>query len=326
MLEKPFSALLACCCTAGLISCIPAASEGGAPTEPPVTGIAAPPVTNPTPVASSSEILGQWDIVSFDGYEPSRLEGSKRAAFVDFGSDGVGLRIECNYSGASGRVVDGRFVAKPHDGVQTAMGCGPEREARDAALFAFFRRGNPDVEHLSDGRLLLTSGDRQLQLERPAKRRLAFLPSPQELLGEWRIVEITQYHEAGGYSGIGLGDTPGRIVFDGISAGYSRCPHYDLDYRYSTDGRIEKIDGPALPATPKGCAELDEPMRGTDMPLPWDVMRVLHSDPMVEKTGDEDILLSTERYGVVLTKAKCESLEQSDDHKTTRVVDCASPR
>ena len=55
-------------------------------------------------------------------------------------------------------------------------------------------------------------------------------------------------------------------------------------------------------------------------------MKVLHSNPRLEKVDDDTILMSTDRYGLLLTKAPCESLEQSDDHSETRVVDCASPR
>ena len=325
MLEKPISALLACACTAALLSCIPAA--GGSPPPPPLPDLAAEAggKLTATPVASSAEIAGEWDIVSFDGYEPRRLQGTTRAAFADFRDAGVALRIECNYSGASGRVVDGTFRSQPDDGLQTAMGCGPEREARDAALFGFFDR-DPSVERLSDGRLLLIAGDDRLILQRPAQRRLAFLVPPQDLLGEWRMVQITRYHEGGGYSGIGLSETPGRIAFDGISAGHTRCPQYAIAYRYTDRGIVEKLDGPALPTDPAGCAALAEPMRGTDMPLPWDVLRVLHADPMIERIDDRTILMSTEGFGVELIKAPCESLEQSDDDATTRTLDCASPR
>ena len=62
------------------------------------------------------------------------------------------------------------------------------------------------------------------------------------------MVGITHYLEQGGHAGIGLSEVPGRIVFDGIEAGYSRCPQYDIAYRYTEAGVVEKIGGRALPS------------------------------------------------------------------------------
>ena len=87
------------------------------------------------PVANSEAIEGQWDIVSFRGYAPRRLQGTDRAAVADFRRNSVALRIECNSSGVAGEVRNGRFVSRPGDRIQTLVGCGPVREARDAALF-----------------------------------------------------------------------------------------------------------------------------------------------------------------------------------------------
>lgn len=324
---KPFPALLACCCTAALFACIPAASSSLEQTI--VQDSVSPPLRDdltPSPVNSSQEIVGDWDIVSFDGHEPARMNGTTRTAFADFSLTGVRLRIECNYSGAAGEVVNGRFVAGENDGVQTAMGCGPEREDRETQLFAFFRNDDPRAERLSDDRLRLTGKGHELLLERPARRRLAYLPSAKDLLGEWRLLQITRYDGQGGWAGIGLSETPGRLVFDGITASYSRCPQYGLSYRYTVDGRIEKTAGAALPPEPTGCGELVEAMHGTDMPVPWDVMRVLHSNPVAERVDDGGLLLSNDQFGLLLTQEKCEMLEQSNDHRVTRMVDCASPR
>ena len=323
--ERFICALGASCATATLFACVPAVQQMGEPA--PATATVEPNRTtvDVEPVASSQDILGEWDIVNFDGHKPRRLWGTTRAAFADFRPDGVGLRIECNYSGASGSVRDGQFRSQPGDRIQTAMGCGEEREARDTKLFGFFDR-DPTVERLPDGRLLLTAEETQLLLERPSSRRLGFLPAPKELLGEWRMLEVTHYLEQGGYAGSGLSEVPGRIVFDGIDAGYSRCPQYNIAYRYTEAGVIEKIDGPALPPKATDCEPLSETPFNADMPVQWDVMKVLHSDPRLEKVDDDTILMSNDRYGVLLTKAPCESFEQSDDHSETRIVDCASPR
>lgn len=296
MFERLLSVLLAACCTATLMACIPGSSGRGPFPIPPASDRAPA-----TPVARTSEIAGQWDIVSFQDHRPRRLNGMTRAAVADFRADGVRLMIECNSSGVSGEVRDGRFVARPGDRIQTLVGCGPVREARDAALFGFFER-RPTVERLADGRLRLTAGADVLLLERPARRRLAFLPSPQQLLGGWRLLEISRYFDGGGLNMLGLSDVAGRIEFDGIGARYTPCPQYSLRYRYAPEGRIEKLAGPDIPNRRQGCEALREEFERRDIPTPWDVMRVLHADPLVELVDRETILLSTEEFGVLLTK------------------------
>jgi hypothetical protein len=254
-------------------------------------------------VESISQIEGQWDVVSFEGYRPQRLIGSGRAAYADFGPNGVSLRIECNHSGRGGTVRAGRFVPAENDlAIQTQMACGPEREARDSSYFAFFSR-SPTVELLSDGRLRVRADETELILERSAKRRLAYLPTPSELQGEWRMMELTHYVPEGGSAGIGLSEMPGRVVFSDNTARYSRCPQHDLQFRFSDEGILVKTGGSELPAEPSGCPDLGEAPRAAMMPVPWDALRVLHSNPMVEKSGDDQLLVSTERLGLLLTRA-----------------------
>ena len=330
MFERLVSGGLACCCTAALIACIPAVQDGATTRPATANGesTATPGEITGEPVASSREIEGEWDIVSFDGYEPQqRLHGDNRAAIADFGANGVALHIECNWSGASGRVVNGRFRPSPGDRTQTLMGCGPEREARDAALFGFFDRA-PTVEKLADGRVRLRAGDTILLLQRPADRRLGFLPTADDLVGEWRLLSLTRYLEGNGYAGIGLSEVPGRIVFTQRTVGYSRCRQYDLAYSYEADeGRLVKLTRDSLPPRPVECSELAEPGFGSsDMPVQWDAMRVLHSNPLVEKSGEDTLLVSNGEIGLLITREPCVSMEQSDDHSETREVDCASPR
>ena len=284
----------------------------------------------PVPVASSQDILGEWDVVSFDGYRPVfRMQGSARAAMANFGPDSVGLRLECNWGGATGRVREGRFVREEADGPgipQTLMSCGEEANARESRYFDFFRQ-RPSVERLADDRLRLTVGERELILQRPVTRRLDFLPDASELDGDWRMEGLTLYVD-GGYSGGGAGDIPGRIRFAGNRLGYTRCPQYDLTFRYGGDGKLVKTGGADLPATPEGCEELvDEwlPSGRDDFPRRWDIMKMLHSDPYVEKLENGAMLLSTDRIALVITQQPCTVLNQSDDHSTTWEEDCASP-
>jgi hypothetical protein len=277
------------------------------------------------PVTDSASIAGEWDVVSFEGYRPKRLRGSTRGSFADFGPSGVGLRIECNYSGRGGTVRDGRFIpADNNDRLQTVMSCGSEANERDRRFFTFFEQ-SPTIEHLGPDRLRLRAGGAELILSRPAAHRLNFIPAAQELQGRWRMVGLTAYDPKGGYSGIGLTDVPGRIVMEGDRLFYSRCPQYGLTFRFTAEGRLERTGGAAAPDTPTACRELAEPAINERLPGHREVLSLLHANPLVEKADANTLLISTDRLGLLITKAPCESLEQSNDHRRTRVVDCASP-
>ena len=150
----------------------------------------------------------------------------------------------------------------------------------------------------------MTSGDDRLILDRPENRRLAYLPTSQELLGEWQPTELTRFLPGRGYAGIGLGDVSGQIAFDGIAVTHSRCPDFTLRYRYTANGRIEKIGGAELPTESKGCEALHDQPAGPDMPQPWDMMRVLHANPMVEKVDNNTLLVSTDEIALLLERAQ----------------------
>ncbi|MGZ8998967.1 MAG: hypothetical protein ACXW2T_08940, partial [Allosphingosinicella sp.] len=305
---------------------LPAIGPAQAP-GPPVSGQAepAPSVSTLFPVTDSASIAGQWDVVRFEGYEPRRLSGTVRAAFADFSEDGVALRIECNYSGRAGVVREGRFsTSGRNDRAQTAMSCGPERNARESRFFTFFESG-PVIERRGSDELHLRAGNSELILQRPATRRLAFLPTADRLQGRWRLLEVTRYLPGGGHSGIGLSEVPGRIVIAGDRISYNRCPRYGLGFILGADGTVQKTSGATPPPVPTGCPELAEPAPGSQLPARWDLLRLLHFTPVVERSGDDALLISTETLGLLVTKAPCQSVEQSDDHRTSRLVDCASP-
>ena len=251
---------------------------------------------------STADILGQWDVVSFEGYEPVRMHGATRAAVADFDEQGVVLRIECNTSRSGGipSVLNGRLV-RGQGRMQTEMGCGKEREERDRRYFSFFER-SPSVERFADGRLRLLSGGSVLILERPEKRRLASVPDRSDVDGEWRMVELTRYGQHGGYSGIGLSDIPGRIVINGDRLGYDRCPQYGLTFSYSSDGRLMKSGGATI-SDPE-CPELSHPdYNAPALPSVMNVLPLLHSNPWVENVGDGKLLIANERFGLLLTEA-----------------------
>jgi hypothetical protein len=101
----------------------------------------APAAPSAKPVASLTEIAGEWDIVRFDGHSPPRLDSDgQRHAYVNISPGGLNFSISCNHSGMAGLIRDGVLHPAPADQrTQTAMGCGREREARDDAFFGFFR-------------------------------------------------------------------------------------------------------------------------------------------------------------------------------------------
>jgi heat shock protein HslJ len=279
----------------------------------------------PAPLADASSTAGEWDVVSFEGYEPRRLSGTKRAAVADFGQRGVKLRIECNDSGRVGRVSNGRFVPGDNSMAgQTVMSCGPERNERESRYFTFFEK-NPTVEHIAPDRLLLRAGGTELVLARPAVNRLRFVPTPAELEGKWRMVELTRYLTGGGYTGGGLSEVPGRIVFSGDRLFYNRCPHFGVTFRLEDSGTLKKTGGAAAPSGELNCRELSGPAAAPRQPALGDILRILHADPTVERVDKDSLLISTQEFGLLITKASCERLEQSNDHRRSGVSDCASP-
>lgn len=268
-------------------------------------------VTQAKPVPDLASIAGQWDVVSFEGYQPQRLSGTVRAAFADFRHDGVSLRIECNFSGRAGTVRNGRFVrSRGHDSPQTLMGCEAERAARDQRYFSFFTR-NPTVERLDRDGLRLRAEGSELILERPAVRRLRFVPRPAELRGEWRMMELAYYQAERGYSGIGWAQAPGRIMISGDRILYSRCPRYGVTFRLGDGGKLEKTGWADLPPTLSDCGEVSGAVAAPESQALWDAVRLLHANPLVEKTDQDSLLLSTERHGLLIKKVPRRSVEQS---------------
>lgn len=249
---------------------------------------------------SLAEILGQWDVVSFEGYEPP-TRSATRTAIADFFEWGVQLRVECNISRRGGVVRDGQFVGQGMR-TETEMGCGEEREERDRRYFSFFDR-SPAIEPLPDRRLRLTAGDSVLILERREQRRLAFVPDRSELEGHWRMKDLTRYGREGGSSGIGLSDVPGRIVIQGNRLSYDRCPRYDLTISYSADGRLVKTGGSPLPEKPD-CPALNYPdYEAPALPSAMEILPLLHSNPWVENVGNGQLLVANERYGLLLARS-----------------------
>lgn len=318
MLVRLFAAIIACCCTAALISAIPTGTIGST-TAGGFGGAAnGSPMTNATsittrPVRGGSEVFGEWDIERFNGYQPaSRLIGRERAAFADINKGGISLRLECNTVSVRGDISRARFNAVSEDRVQTPNDCGAERNAREAALFAFIEQ-NPTVERLSDGRLLMRSGDSELLLDRPINRRIAYIPTEEGLDAVWRFHAIAQTESRTRAQRLDLSDIPGNIIFRSGVMRYDLCPTFDMAFRIDERGQLARIGGKPAPDTPHTCPALAQ--SDPAMPNPWDAMRVLHDNPELELSGPDALLLTTDNLALTLVKSPCPS-----------VSDCSSPR
>lgn len=247
-------------------------------------------------VASLADIAGEWDIVSFDGYSPPRLDGDgQRHAYVDIGQQGLRFSISCNHSGMVGRI-EGGVLHPPamDDAIQTAMGCGREREAREAAFFGFFR-ARPQVTLLPDERLRIATPDHHLLLERSAVRRLAMGPPLSRITGSWRVVSFMRF-ENGGHRGWGAMFAPGRVRIDGGVLSYSRCPAASVRFIYTQDFVLRRQDG-GEPADSVEC-------RGVS-PAPTEVepmlAALLRQSPEAERIDEKRFVLRSRDYAVLLT-------------------------
>jgi hypothetical protein len=294
-----------------LLTVIVHALAACAPPSKPVSEVAGLSVGAPTkpahplrPIFNSADVAGQWDVVSFEGHRPRRLSGTVRAAYVDFGPSGVSLKMECNYTGRPGRVIEGRFVVEPGgDNVQTQIGCGPERGLREQRYFGFFER-NPSVEFVSVDRVRLRAGQDELLLERPSLRRLSHLASSAELQGEWEMLEVSRFPPEGGVAGIGLSEASSRIVIEGDRLRIRGCQDLDMTFQYTGQGQLRKSGGKTLQAEPLGCSGVSDTADGTVLPKGSDAIRLIHADPLVEKVEDGVLLLSNGEYGLLISRVR----------------------
>lgn len=276
-----------------------------------------------TPVMALSEIAGEWQVVEFDRYRPARVAHPRPAAFATFGPGGVGLKIECNSSGAPGTVKDGHFVppAKPEPQAQTAMGCGKEREDRDARYFAFFTQ-NPSIERIAGGRLRLVAKAAELILERPEAIRLETLPTIADLTGEWRAEQFQLINHEG-MRGVGLSEMQSRIVITPGSIAMGNCPAGAVAIAYTPDGRLMRTGGADAAQMPEACDQFAKGAYSMPGLEPTRTAEVLAGGPRVYWGGKDRLTLQTDDGLVLdLTRVPCLRLNQSDDHRTTSLDPC----
>lgn len=274
----------------------PASRTADLPGQRTATQLPALPIPAARDVASLADMAGKWDIVSFDGHAPPRLDGDgQRHAYVDAGQQGLRFSIGCNHSSMPGRIEGGvLYAAKVDDGMQTAMGCGPERQARDDTFFRFFR-SRPQVASLPDGRLRLARPDHALLLERSSVRRLAMGPALSEITGVWRVVGFTRF-QGGGYQGWGAMFAPGRLRIADGTLRYSRCPTAFVRFDYGADFVLRRADG-GESADSVACPGVS--------PAPTEVEPMLASllgqSPEAERVNNKRFVLRSRDYAVLLT-------------------------
>lgn len=246
-------------------------------------------------VTSLADIAGRWDIARFDGYVPMRLHEGVRRAFVDVGRDGLSYVIECNYSGNSARIDRAGVLHDTGDGsrMSTLMRCSPEREAREAALFAFFA-SRPKVSWRSDGQLGMFGSGSELILERPERRRLAHIASLAELAGRWVPQMSLRLTDGNGHEGWGFQE-PEVLTVASENLIYSGCGGVRFPFRYGREGQLETV------------ADKPESSCGSDGPGSA-LLTVLTNDPLVERMEGGGLALTAGLN--VITLQREETLER----------------
>ena len=162
---------------------------------------------------SHEELIGEWDIIRFDGYEPkSRLDGGgKRDAVVDFyeridapNSLSSSLYIGCNGSGThlrldlQDKVYQLYNIPQRHGRITTDKGCPPDMLKKDESFFSFMEQ-SPKIERLGEHRLRLWTGTHELILEKAEMRqRRNLIRDFKSLHGTWSIRMVSK-------AGLGLG-------------------------------------------------------------------------------------------------------------------------
>lgn len=237
-------------------------------------------------VTSLSEIAGPWDIASFNGYTPFRLQEGVRRAFVDVSVSGLSYAIECNYSGNPARIDQAGTLHDESDGsrLQTLAGCGREGEARESALFGFFGT-RPRVSWGGNGQLIVASARGKLVLERPEVRRLANLLPPEQLSGRW-LPQLALRLQGDGHSGSGF-QQPAPVIITPRRIAYRGCGGLTFSFRYTAEGRLDTDGGPAA----RTCGQDSNSTA---------LLRVLRSDPLVERMRGGAIALTAGREVITL--------------------------
>ncbi len=241
-------------------------------------------------VGSLSEIEGFWFVEKFENFEPNDGERKTwRSAFVEVKDDYLGYNIGCNGSGNPARIRRGILKdTGSGERIQTLVGCGPEREARDERFFGFFGR-NPTVHRDGDGAVRMQAGDTILLLL-DARRYLERYGAPvADIAGRW-IPQFAEAYRGAGSSASYVGDDPGVLTLSQTRLSWSRCPQADVKGRYTIGHRFVKDSGP------DECEDVIEP----STPGGQTVVRVMQGDPAFVKISRDRVMMFTDGEAITL--------------------------
>lgn len=248
------------------------------------------PVKDAQRIISLEQIEGEWDVASFGDFRVDLANNEGRAGhYVKIARGALAYRIGCNSSGNPASI-DGKGVL--HDlskgsRLSTLVGCPPVQERRDGAFYAFFG-SRPVVTREAQDRIVMDNGIVKLVLERPERRRLAFLPGAEDLKGRWVILSATS--ESGG--GVGTEDPVSVITMDDRGAVWTACPDGRVAWQLETPGRL--VHDPAR--TAPGCfAAMTTGNDGKRL-----VEQALRGDPLAERAPRGVLELRT-ASGIALT-------------------------
>ena len=263
-----------------------------------------PPVPPPASIAATTDVTGQWDVVSFEGYRPRRLSGTGARRLRRFreGRRRLEDRVQLHWPIGSRH----RRGALLRSRLATAF---RRRSGADRSV----ARGRCATSASSTGTRVSSSsvsiacacarGQDELILERPSVRRLSYLASMAELQGSWKMLEVSWFPPGGGAAGIGLSEVPTRIVIEGNRLRVRDCPEVDLTFQYTGEGQLRKKrwgrrSRPGV-STVRGLSDTAD---GPALPKASDAIRLLHANPLVEKAGDGALLLSNGEYALLISR------------------------
>jgi|GEM_PF-1269786 hypothetical protein len=247
------------------------------------------PVAVPSPevgqlVTALEDVEGFWLIQRFEDFEPSWQNGTPwREAYVQISDDYLTYNVGCNQSGNSAVLGRDGVLRDTGDGsrMQTLQGCEQVREARDRRFFAFFG-SSPQVRTLTEGRILMKSGERELVLVRPDRWRAINKPSFSEIEGRW-VPQMSTEYDGWESAGFGIGENPGVVTIERERIEWSRCPDAPIRIRWTADARLTVTDAVDI----EECAAV---ARSSD-DGPRALMTILNANPAAIRTGQDYITL-----------------------------------
>jgi hypothetical protein len=198
------------------------------------------------PVTSLGQIRGAWDIARLDGYQPMRLKGGVRRAYLDISGDSIGYSLGCAFSGSAARI-DASATLQGLSGLPASRStnCDPSAEARENQLSDFMST-RPRVQWGPNSSLRLSNGRSELLLERPPHRRLAHLPSPTELSGRWNAVSAIESDNGVGFSAVPF-PQPSPVEITPASLTFAGCGGVRFTFTLRSKGQLDGVQTEGQP-------------------------------------------------------------------------------